>query len=580
MENIQQQLVSLDGGLVLNRDSFTQDPGTALQLQNFEPSIKGGYGRVAGANKAIMLEFNDTNLSTSSKTGSDEMLMVVILGNDIIAARGSVLGKANSTTLTTIHSDSVTTMTVENTNGFASSGTLYVGSEQITYTGKTSKTFTGCTRGANTTTAAEYVKDDIISSVWTSITDTRTSANKYTYTHYNFSGTDKIAFADSQNYAGTYDGTTYTLLNGAAGSGSGTAPTSTESIFAFRNHMFFAKSSSEELVFSAPFAENDFTPANGAGSIRVNDTIKGLHVFREKLIIFCKNSIYSLTGSSIADFVVEPITRDIGCLDKFSIQEIGGDLIYFSPDGLRTIAGTERIDDVALGSLSKPIQERIEEIPFDNISSVVIREKSQYRLFFPETGGGEANSQGIIGVIKQSVQGQVGFQWADFKGLKPSCTTSEYIGEVEQVLHGGYDGFLYRQENGKTFSGTNIEAIYRSPDLTLGDAGVRKSMQRLITNYKTEGIMNAQLYIRYDFDSSEVPQPESYTISEGAATAMYGLKKSVYGIATYGAGGQPLVRQSIEGSGFTVSVKIFEDTGSVPFTLNGFQIEFTAGGRH
>jgi len=580
MENIQQQIVSLDGGLVLNRDSFTQSSGSALQLQNFEPSIKGGYRRLSGTSKAVILEFNDTNLSTSSKTGSGALLMTAIINEDIIVARGSVVGKANSTTLNILHTDSVTTMSVENTDGFASSGTLYIGSEQITYTGKTSKTFTGCTRGANTTTAVAYLKTTIISSVWTSITDTRTSANTYTYTRYDFSGTNKIAFADGQNYAASYDGTTYTLLNGSIGSGSGTAPTATESIFAFRNHMFFAKSSSEELVFSAPFAENDFTPANGAGSIRVNDKIIGIMVFRERLFIFCKSSIYVLSGNSIADFVVEPVTRDIGCLDKFSIQEIGGDLIYLAPDGLRTIAGTERIDDVELGTVSKPIQERIEDIGFDNISSVVIREKSQYRLFFPVTAALEKSQLGIIGVIKQSNEGQIGFQWSDIKGIKPSCTDSEYIGDIEVVLHGGYDGFVYRQENSLTFSGTNIEAIYRSPDLILGDPGIRKSMQRVITNYKTEGSISAELYVRYDFDSSNIPQPSSYLVTEGGATAMYGLKRSVYGVAVYGEGGQPLVRQSVEGSGFTVAVKIAEDNGSSSFTLNGFQLEFTAGGRH
>ena len=580
MENIQQQIVSLDGGLILNKDPFTQPPGSALQLQNFEPSIRGGYRRINGTNKYVLLEFNDTNLGTSGKTGSGAILLSVILGNDVIAARGSVLGKATSTFFSADHTDAITTLTVNNTAGFASSGTLYAGSEIITYTGKTATTFTGATRGASSSTAAIHLNNAIISTGWTKIDEARTSANAYTFTKYNFTGTDMIAIADGQNYAASYDGTTFTLLNGSTGSGSGTAPTATESIFAFRNHMFFAKSSSEELVFSAPFAENDFTPANGAGSIRVNDKILGLMVFRERLFIFCKSSIYVLSGNSVADFIVEPITRDIGCLDKFSIQEIGGDLIYLAPDGLRTIAGTERIDDVELGTVSKPIQERIEDIVFDNISSVIIREKSQYRLFFPVTAGIEKSQLGIIGVIKQANEGQIGFQWSDIKGIKPSCTASEYIGDVEVVLHGGYDGFVYRQENSVTFSGTNIEAIYRSPDLILGDAGIRKSMQRVITNYKTEGAISAELYISYDFDSSNIPQPSSYSVTEGGATAMYGLKRSTYGVAVYGEGGQPLVRQSVEGSGFTVAVKIFEDTGSTPFTLNGFQLEFTAGGRH
>jgi len=580
MENIQQQIVSLDGGLVLNKDPFTQPPGSALQLQNFEPSIRGGYRRINGTNKYALLEFNDTNLGTTGKTGSDPILLSVILGYDVIAARGAVLGKATSTFFNNDHSDSVTTLTVDNTSGFASSGTLYAGTEKITYTGKTATTFTGCTRGASSTTPAEYGVNIIISTGWTLIDQVRTSANAYTFTKYNFSGTDKIAIADGQNYAASYDGTTFTLLNGSTGSGLGTAPTATESIFAFRNHMFFAKSSSEELFFSAPFAENDFTPANGAGSIRVNDKIVGLMVFRERLFIFCKNSIYVLSGNSVGDFVVEPITRDIGCLDKFSIQEVGGDLIYLAPDGLRTIAGTDKIDDVELGTVSKAIQERIEEICFENITSVVVREKSQYRLFFPTTAGTELNQHGILGTIKQDSQGQIGFQWADIVGIKPSSTDSEYIGQIEVVVHGAYDGFIYQQENGITFSGTNMEALFRSADLIMGDAGIRKSMQRVITNYRSEGSVDARLLLRYDYDSSDTPQPAAYTFSEGAATAIYGINKSTYGLAVYGEGGNPLTRQSVEGSGFAIAIKLSEDAGSSPFVLNGFQLEFTAGGRH
>ena len=580
MENIQQQIVSLDGGLVLNKDPFTQPPGSALQLQNFEPSIKGGYRRINGTNKYALLEFNDTTLGTTSKTGTEAVLLSSILGYDVIAARGAVLGKATSTFFTTSHTDAITTLNVNNTGGFATSGTLYAGSETITYTGKTATTFTGATRGASSSTEAAYLVDDIISTGWTKIDEARTSANPYTFTKYNFSGSDKIAIADGQNYAASYDGTTYTLLNGSIGSGSGTAPTATESIFAFRNHMFFAKSSSEELVFSAPFAENDFTPANGAGSIRVNDKIVGLMVFREKLFIFCRNSIYVLSGSSVTDFVVEPVTRDIGCLDKFSIQEVGGDLIYLAPDGLRTIAGTDKIDDVELGTISKAIQERVEEIGFDNLTSVVVREKSQYRLFFPKTAGNENNQSGILGTMKQDNQGQVGFQWADIVGLKPSSTDSEYIGQIEVVLHGAYDGFVYQQENGNTFAGTSMEALYRSADLIMGDAGIRKSMQRVITNYRSEGTVNARLLLRYDYDSSSTPQPAAYAFNEGAATAIYGVSKSTYGLAVYGEGGNPLTRQSVEGSGFAVAIKMNEDAGSYPFVLNGFQLEFTAGGRH
>jgi len=513
MENIQHQIISCDGGLVLNRDTFTQPPGTALQLQNFEPSIEGGYRRVSGTEKFTASEFNDTNLGTTSKTGSGAILMSAVFGSTVIAARGAVVGKSSG-----------------------------LG--------------------------------------WTKIDESRTSANKYTFDKYNFTGTDKIIFADGQNYAATYDGTNYVLLNGAAGAGSGTAPTATESVAVFRNHVFFAKSSSQEITFSAPFSENDFTTANGAGSLSTGDKVIGLAVFRERLFIFCRNSIWVLRGTNVLDFALESVTRNIGCLDKFSIQEIGGDIIFLAPDGLRTIAGTEKIADIELGSISKPIQERVNGIGFDNISSLVIREKSQYRIFYPTTSGVETSSKGIIGTIKQSLQGDIGWQFADMLGIKPSCADSGFNGTTELVAHGGYDGFVYKQEAGSNFSGTNIKAFFRSPDIIIGDAGIRKSMQRVISNYKTEGSLTAELRVRYDYDSPNIPQPAAYAITTGAGAAIYGSSGSTYGVSIYGSSGVPLIRQSVEGGGFAVAIKFDEAEGSSPFTLNGFQLEYTAGGRH
>jgi len=277
--------------------------------------------------------------------------------------------------------------------------------------------------------------------------------------------------------------------------------------------------------------------------------------------------------------VVVPVTRAIGCVDGFSIQEISGDLIYLAPDGLRTIAGTERIGDVELGTISKQIQPRLDNIDKDRISSVVIRAKSQYRLFFPDDSGGTTSSPGLLGVIKAGVDGGVGWEYADVRGIKPAYCTSGFISGVETVLHGGYDGYVYKQETGSTFDGTNISAIYRGPDYTMGDAGIRKMMQRIIWNYDNEGAVNSNFRIRYDFNSSETPQPSQYPLNTGAAVAIYGNPSSTYATAVYGSSGTPLVRQSVEGGGFTVAVRLDDTAGAAPISLKGYQLEFTPGGR-
>jgi len=410
---------------------------------------------------------------------------------------------------------------------------------------------------------------------WTSIDTGRTSAGRYNFVNFNFDGTDKMIMVDGANNASVYNNTTVTDVNVSG------APADPAFVEVFRSHVFYAgmSASPQELIFSEPFNEDGFTAGHGAGSIKVDGVIKGIKVFRESLFVFCEDSIFKITGSSLSDFAVVPVTRRIGCVDGFSIQEISGDIVYLAPDGLRTIAGTERIGDVELGTVSKTIQPRLDNIDTDRISSLVIRGKTQYRLFFPDDSGAASGQPGIIGVIKAGTEGGIGWEYADVKGIKPSCCVSGFISGTETVLHGGYDGYIYKQESGNTFDGTNIQAIYRSPDYTMGDAGIRKLMQRIIWNYDNDGTVNSKFRIRYDFNSSDVPQPAEYDLTTGAAIAIYGLAASTYGTAVYGSSGTPLVRQSVEGGGFTVAVRLDDSQGSAPISVKGYQLEFTPGGR-
>ena len=239
--SIQPVTVSLGGGLILDKDDFSIPPGAAVALQNFEPSIKGGYRRLTGSSKFDTAQVNSTNA----------ILGVQVFNSGVLAASGNLL-----------------------------------------------KFSTG--------------------SGWSSSIATRTSAGRYKFDDFNFTNSEKIVMVDDVNQAATYDGSTYTLLSSTG------APSDPASVAVFRDHIFFGGMSTnpQEIVFTAPFLENDFTPANGAGSIKVDTGIVELKVFRDALFIFGKDRIYRLTGTSIADWQVVPVTRTLGCADGFSVQEI------------------------------------------------------------------------------------------------------------------------------------------------------------------------------------------------------------------------------------------------------------------
>ena len=411
---------------------------------------------------------------------------------------------------------------------------------------------------------------------WTEIDSGRTGAGRYTFFRYNLAGTDFIVWADGVNYASKYDNTTVTDINATG------APADPAFVTGFKEALFFAGMSSnpQELVFTAPYTDSDFSVANGAGSIAVDSDITGLFPFRDQLYIFCEERIFKLVGSSIADFVLQPVTREIGCLNGFTIQEFAGDLLFLGPDGLRTVAATARIGDTALGAITQNVQSIFDANIKDStvFDSVVIPDKTQYRIFFSKAGQGESLTRGIICVRRADK-----FEFAEIRGVKPSATDALVIDGDVKVIHGDFSGYVHRQESGNTFDGTAILARYRSPDLSFGDTGVRKHMQRVILNFKPESAIDADLFVRYDNEASDSARPAAYPLDSSQVAAQFGTAtfstSSSAAQFVFGGPSQPLVRQSVEGSGFSVALRIKDGGETAPYSLKGFQLEYQLGAR-
>ena len=412
---------------------------------------------------------------------------------------------------------------------------------------------------------------------WTERDSGRTSAGVYTFERFNFDGNDKLIVADGNN-APTVFNTSFAATDVSSG-GSGevsTAVTGAKFVAVFKDHMFYAgmANSKQEVVFSVPFDEDDFATASGAGSFKVDDTITGLKVFREDLFVFCQDRIFKLSGTSSSNFAVTPVTRNIGCVNGQTIQEFAGDLIFLAPDGLRTVAGTARIGDVELGTISSPVQ----SVFNDNIAnasgfrSLVIPNKTQYRVFFTKSGVLQATTEGIL----TSLRGQ-SFEFANLKGIRPTSTDTVTTATETIVIHGGDGGYVYRQESGNDFDGTAVGGKYRSPDLSFGDPGIRKHMHRVLVSYKPESSISADMFLRYDYEDPDAPRPAAYSLTASDIVAVYGT--GVYGTATYGGQSEPLLRQSVDGHGFTVALRVDDNGTTAPYALRGFQMEYQTGAR-
>ena len=329
---------------------------------------------------------------------------------------------------------------------------------------------------------------------------------------------------------------------------------------------------------------NDATDfgGTGAGAVAISDQIQGIKGFRENLIVFTQNSIHKLININDAQNIrIDPITENVGCLDGYSIQEFGGDLVFLAPDGIRTVAGTARIGDVELSSISRQIQETVTALTTSTssfiITSDVLRSKSQYRLFYSTIAQDPSEAKGIIGTFT----GQ-GFEWSETKGIQALGFASGFNSNgVEVAFHGDKDGYIYNHDTGDSFlnngSEANIFATYQTPDIDCGDIGTRKTLKYVRTSFSPEGNLQPVLRLRYDYQDVDIPQPSDYILSDVPLPAIFG--SSLFGTATFGASSDPMVRQTVEGSGHTVSFRIRSDDTRSPYAINGFYIDYMPSGR-
>ena len=340
--------------------------------------------------------------------------------------------------------------------------------------------------------------------------------------------------------------------------------------------------STPNTIYYSATGDIDSFSGSGSGAITLEDKVVGLKSFRKELFIFCQNSIFKLQNiNNSSTIAVVPVTKNVGCVDGQTIQEIAGDLIFLAPDGFRTVAGTARIGDVELGTISQNIQPIINDIVLNKsefqFSSVVIRTKSQYRMFYSKLTDSTATSKGIIGVLRPQ-----GFEWSETLGIQAPAITSGFDNNGEEKFyHGDRDGYVYNHNVGNTFNPagveTAIDAEYQSPDYDYGDLGTLKTLEYVKLSIAPESLVQPTLRVRYDYDSLDTPQPQDILLTAVPEPALFGV--ALFNNQTFGAAQQPLVRQSLTGSGHSNFFKIFSSDTRAPYTINGIYINYRPAGR-
>ena len=522
------------GGLVTasNAIDLLKTPGVATELKNFEVSTKGGYRRINGFTK-----FGGDN-AVQPTGGTATILGAIPYADGVVVCAG-----------TSIYFSQTGTSWMEiNRSSVSASGVTKTAFELLSVLTRTNQA--QCQFALFESATSDY-------------------------------GTLVIADGVNKPYAFRMEGTG--ALNTRTFFGEEITVTGTkgvEYITVHDKHLIAAgvEDNLNTIFYSGTLDPTDFT-STGSGSISLEDQIKGIKSFRNELFIFCENSIFKLQNiNNSSAIAVVPVTKNVGCLSGHSIQEIAGDLIFLAPDGLRTVAGTARIGDVELGTVSSNIQNILsdlaESINIFTINSVVLREKSQYRLFYTNTGASDATQRGIIGTLRPN-----GFEWSETRGLEVTAIGSGFDNNgVEQYYHGDTNGNVYLHDSGNDFNGTAILARYTTPDYDYGDLGTLKTLHFLRVSLATEGIVEPDVQIKFDFNSSDVQQPSDlFDLGIINPPSLFG--EAVFNTNKFAGQNNPMIRVPLQGSGTSNNFTVISNDKKPSYTVNGLYVDFIPSGR-
>ena len=614
-------VINMEGGLDLASPHYMiqQNPGVCRELINYEASVEGGYKRVKGFTKWGTARVGGLGVNSP-------VLGMSAYANGIVAViSDGVYYSEDGTTWTQVNRDSYAVQT----------GTVQVsdsGSGLIDVT------------GVGTTFLTDYDKDDeqkkhirINNEIReiASITDNETMTVATAFTsaagpgiaHYKNGATaaqlaagaeqartgqggshvewyedygdygaliisdqnganDAAVFAmqgTSPNYTYEYD----TLTNAEFG-----APSTPYHAQVFNNRMILAGTPTQHAtVFWGDRFSVRRWDGPSAGSATINEHLINVQPFKDRLILFCRNSIHQLvnlddpTGQNTQ---ILSISSRTGIAAEESVQELGGDLIFLSHDGIRMLQATDQYGDVTMGTVSRQIDplviEILEDLPSLRVVSTTIRELNQYRLFYYNSPLSDLQQKGLCGVYKPNSPSGYTWQWSELHGWPITAITStandfSLLNLREEVYHGGYDGYIYKHNDGLSLGDESIIAYMQLYDIDYGDIGTKKTLHYVTIFGETEGsYSDLSLRIRYDFNSPNTHQPNAYAIPEATTIAFYG--SATFGAPTVfgGTSNKILNRILVHGSGYSNDFSFIDSsTSNNSYSINSMFIDFRAG---
>lgn len=420
------------------------------------------------------------------------------------------------------------------------------------------------------TFVAEEINDGIASNDATisgdSVENVFAPGGRFRFENSNFgeaASSIKMYGCDGVSDAFEYDGTIFTWILGP--SVVGMKP---RFIKAHAKQLFLGYSNGQ--VYHSPIGQPTgvYSAVDGASRIGLGDEMVDWLVLPGGVLgIWCKDSIFVLTGTSSTDWNMRAHTQETGGIEG-TAQRIGRTL-FLSRAGIAELEATQAFGDFKDSTVSRLISPLLARKQDTCIGSCTIPDKNQYRLFFED---GSA-------IVANLVDGRFLFTVFDY-GIPVRCISDakRAEGESTETFFGSDDGYVYRMDSGYSLDQRPMRSFFRLPYSYLKTPSQKKVFKKVVVELDALSPGSLSLRFRPDYSlvDADVPMHDYVDISKNSgAPGIWNASDWNTFVWSGTAGGGGVAEGRLDGVATVISLMFFHEapnTVTPPHVLNSVNI--------
>ena len=228
---------------------------------------------------------------------------------------------------------------------------------------------------------------------------------------------DKLYFCDGESDLKSFNGTAVNSIPSAAN-----APTGIKLLASHTQRLFAVRTDEPDTIYVSDLLSAEGTSAwSSVDSFRVGGDGEPIIAMQPwtgfRLVVFKLNSTYVIETdptASISNWVVETISKEVGCIAPRSVVQVASNIYWLANDGVRTLARTLQGNENEISDpLSKIIDSTIQEINSAQIQKAAgAYYSNRYILSIPISSSSTNNATIVYNTLHKSWSGK----WTgDFK---------------------------------------------------------------------------------------------------------------------------------------------------------------------